>query len=399
MRTTGVLLLALSLGTGVAIHGAPAHAKGKAKRGGDDAAPAASAAEVNKLKAVRLGDPKAGTFKWGMKPEEVMAHGQGDRREEVRAAHRQGRRRIPASSSASATRWTREINAVKKSYTKFEGQKTGWDVSIVGPEFQQNTGEAVLVTKEDVWTRYFFFFEDGLYKMFLAFNKDAIEGKTFLEFGKGMEAKYGRAKRGLSRREDQGRRHATSLDHYEWTRRRRSPAAGRSVRVLRRLLPGALRRLDAGSRWPSGARSSTRARREGRAGRGRHQRKDKNEPRHQRQHHRPHHRQGGQEARRGGEARGHRRPVGPPARPPRLVRGPRTASRPNKSAPTSAPREGEPADGKKRQARLKNQRLDGARVSGGAAPLRYRGTGARGPSRVQPSARREGRGPDSWIRR
>jgi hypothetical protein len=28
---------------------------------------------INKIKAVRLGDPKAGTFKWGMKPEEVMA--------------------------------------------------------------------------------------------------------------------------------------------------------------------------------------------------------------------------------------------------------------------------------------------------------------------------------------
>ena len=35
---------------------------------------------------------------------------------------------------------TREINAVKKSYTKFEGQKSGWDVSIIGPEFQQGTG-------------------------------------------------------------------------------------------------------------------------------------------------------------------------------------------------------------------------------------------------------------------
>ena len=52
----------------------------------------------------------------------------------------------------------------------------------------------MLVTKEDIWTRYFFFFEDGLYKMFLAFNKDAIAGKSFTDFGKAMEAKYGRAK-------------------------------------------------------------------------------------------------------------------------------------------------------------------------------------------------------------
>ena len=100
----------------------------------------------------------------------------------------------------------REINAVKKSFTKFEGQKSGWDVSIIGPEFQQGTGEAVLVTKEDQWTRYFFFFEDGLYKMFLAFNKDALQGKSFADFGKSMEARYGNARAGLPRRQDQGRR-------------------------------------------------------------------------------------------------------------------------------------------------------------------------------------------------
>ena len=106
--------------------------------------------------------------------------------------------------------------AVKKSYTKFEGQKTGWDVSIIGPEFQQNTAEAVLVTKEDIWTRYFFFFEDGLYKMFLAFNKDAIGGKTFQEFGKGMEAKYGHAKEVY--RDDKTRGGVVhKLDHYEWS--------------------------------------------------------------------------------------------------------------------------------------------------------------------------------------
>src|SRR6185503_6757403 len=99
----------------------------------------------------------------------------------------------------------RELAAVKKSYTKFEGQKSGWDVSIIGPEFQQNTAEAVLVTKEDIWTRYFFFFEGGLYKMFLAFNKDAIGGKSF-----GVRQEHGGqvrpCERGLPRRQDARRR-------------------------------------------------------------------------------------------------------------------------------------------------------------------------------------------------
>jgi hypothetical protein len=216
MRITGTFALSLSLGVAVAVAGVSRHA-GAAKKGGGGggAAPAASAAEVNKLKAVRLGDPKAGTFKWGMKPEEVMAQA----RTSVEAKYEtrvDKARQDPGLQQRIRDEMQRELTAVKKSYTKFEGQKTGWDVSIIGPEFQQNTAEAVLVTKEDVWTRYFFFFEDGLYKMFLAFNKDAIGGKSFQDFGKAMEAKYGHAKEVY--RDDKTRGGMVhKLDHYEWS--------------------------------------------------------------------------------------------------------------------------------------------------------------------------------------
>jgi hypothetical protein len=215
MRKVGVFLLALSLGAGVVTHSSPAAAKAKGRRAGNDAAPpTASSAEVNKLKAVRLGDPKAGTFRWGMKPEEVMGQVKASLEKKYQPRIKEASQ-DPGKQQRVKDEEDREINAVKKSFTKFEGQKTGWDVSIVGPEFQQNTGEAVLVTKEDAWTRYFFFFEDGLYKMFLAFNKDAIEGKSFQDFGKGMEAKYGRA-REVYRDEKMkgGVRHV--LDHYDW---------------------------------------------------------------------------------------------------------------------------------------------------------------------------------------
>jgi hypothetical protein len=200
----------------VAVAGVSRYA-GAAKKGGGGggAAPSASAAEVNKLKAVRLGDPKAGTFKWGMKPEEVMAQARTSVEAKYEARVDKARQ-DPGLQQRIRDEMQRELTAVKKSYTKFEGQKSGWDVSIIGPEFQQNTAEAVLVTKEDVWTRYFFFFEDGLYKMFLAFNKDAIGGKTFQEFGKSMEAKYGHAKEVY--RDDKTRGGVVhKLDHYEWS--------------------------------------------------------------------------------------------------------------------------------------------------------------------------------------
>jgi hypothetical protein len=216
MRITGALVLAMSLGVAVTGASAVGHAKGKAKAAkGDGAAPAANSAEVNKLKAVRFDDPKAGAFKWGMSPDEVMA---------LVKSGIEGKYKPQLAKAASDPglqqrvheQMMKEVAAAKKSFTKFEGQKSGWDVSIIGQEFSQNTGEAVLVSKEDSWTRYFFFFEGGLYKMFLAFNKDALAGKSFQEFGKLMESKYGHAKE-VSRDDKVHGGVRRTLDHYEWS--------------------------------------------------------------------------------------------------------------------------------------------------------------------------------------
>jgi hypothetical protein len=227
MRITGAVVLAVSLGTAALLAGTPGYAKGKAKKGaaasGDEGhAPSASAAEVNKLKAVHLGDPKAGTFKWGMKPEEVMAEVRSGIETKYQPRIEQASQ-DPGKQQRVRDEMAREINAVKKSFTKFEGQKSGWDVSIVGPEFQQGTSEAVLVTKEEQWTRYFFFFEDGLYKMFLAFNKDALQGKGFKDFGKSLESKYGKGKEVYRDEKTKGGVDHI-LDHYVW-------AAGGSDRL------------------------------------------------------------------------------------------------------------------------------------------------------------------------
>ena len=165
---------------------------------------------------MRLGDPKAGTFKWGMKPEEVMAQAKTAVEAKYEARIDKARQ-DPGLQQRIRDELQRELAAVKKSYTKFEGQKSGWDVSIIGPEFQQNTSEAVLVTKEDIWTRYFFFFEDGLYKMFLGFNKDAHRWQVLPGVRQEHGGQVRQRARGLSRRQDQGRRRQRMLDHYEWS--------------------------------------------------------------------------------------------------------------------------------------------------------------------------------------
>ena len=96
--------------------------------------------------------------------------------------------------------------------------------------------------------------------MFLAFNKDAIGGKSFQEFGKSMEAKYGHAKEVY--RDDKTRGGVIhKLDHYEW-----SAGGGERLRLIDRSEFYGVYCLvlyDGGSRTAStsGARSSTPARR------------------------------------------------------------------------------------------------------------------------------------------
>src|SRR5690242_10713644 len=121
MRITGTFALSLSLGAAVAVAGFSGYANAgkKGGGGGGGAAPVASAAEVNKLKAVRLGDPKAGTFKWGMKPEEVMA--QAKTAVEAKYQERIDKaRQDPGLQQRIRDEMQRELTAVKKSFTKFE---------------------------------------------------------------------------------------------------------------------------------------------------------------------------------------------------------------------------------------------------------------------------------------
>ena len=220
MRRPGVILLAatLCLGTVAVTH--PVFAKSaksanSTKKGGGGAKGAAPpTAELAKLKAIKLGDPKAGSFSWGMSSTEVLEKAQmaisARYRERIEAA-----KADPGKQQRIRDELEKETKALKNSLTKFDGQKSGWDVSIIGPEFAQNNGEAVIQAKEEVWTRYFFFFEDRLYKMFLAFNKEVIGEKSFRDFGKEMADKYGTPRESY-RDEKQRGGVKRVLDHYEW---------------------------------------------------------------------------------------------------------------------------------------------------------------------------------------
>ena len=90
-----------------------------------------------------------------------------------------------------------KIAEITKTFVEFNGQKTGWDVSIIDDQFARNTDESMLVYWENSGgknqRRFFFFYQGKLWKMFLALDSKQIaeEQRTFDVFRKSMEGRFG----------------------------------------------------------------------------------------------------------------------------------------------------------------------------------------------------------------
>lgn len=199
---------AICLGIACALFASRAGAaeeKAKASKGAGKPAPTASSKELDKIK---------GEYKWGMTSEEVV----GKVQDFVRSTFDERLKKTihdPTKQDRVRKEMAAEVEKVKGKVIKFDGQKTGYDVSIVDQEFLHNTGESMLVIKEENATRYFFFADDRLYKMFLAFDKEMLQGKAFREFGQLMQARFGKAREvNVEERTKTGVK--VKLDHFVW---------------------------------------------------------------------------------------------------------------------------------------------------------------------------------------
>ena len=206
MRTFAQSLLALALVVPFAGSAAAAPKK-KPAAAKTVSAPAASTSELDKLK---------GDFKWGMSPDEVLVK----MVQKIEARYDERLKKTaqdPSKYDKIQKEMRAEVEKAKQhSLVKFDGQKTGYDVSIIDQEFGHKVGESMLVAKEDQSSRYFFFVSDRLYKMFIAFDKDMLDGKAFKDFGQLMQARFGKAKEiYVDERSKAGVNH--KLDHYVWS--------------------------------------------------------------------------------------------------------------------------------------------------------------------------------------
>ena len=182
MRRFGLSFLAMLLAlTTAQIAAAKGGKKGPEKVKGP--APIAKVAEIKELK---------GDYTWGMSPQQVKEK-LFAKIEENYKERLEKTRLDPAKNDGVRQQIKADKDRITKSFVKFEGHTPGWEVSIIDEEFVPGNGESMLVYQEAKQKRYFFFSGETLFKMFIAFDKEVVQGKSFADFGELMQQKFGRA--------------------------------------------------------------------------------------------------------------------------------------------------------------------------------------------------------------
>jgi len=182
MRKAALLLVLVPLAAGAA----PAPKKKPAEAAKAPAAPKANEKAVSEL---------MGPYRWGMTQEEVLgAIGKV-------LNDRLAPELVKISDVYEQTRMRRQVkeqvDQVRKTLVSFNGQKTGWDVSIIEGEFLHNDDESMMLYRETdpgsgrQQDRFFFFQHGKLWKQFIAFDMTPYKGKTFNDFRDAMQARYG----------------------------------------------------------------------------------------------------------------------------------------------------------------------------------------------------------------
>ncbi|MDJ0762451.1 MAG: hypothetical protein QNJ97_05625 [Myxococcota bacterium] len=94
------------------------------------------------------------------------------------------------------TKMIREINNLRNSYVKFDGDRSGYEGVMIEPEFTHNNGESMLMWDAGKFVEYLFFFDGRFWKRLRSFRRDSLEDKITFEgyvekltsmFGKGKE--------------------------------------------------------------------------------------------------------------------------------------------------------------------------------------------------------------------
>jgi len=138
--------------------------------------------------------PMIEEYEWGMSSDEVIKVLGAKIQKEFQ--EKMGKANDPIKEDKLHQDMLKKIKEVKKSYTEFTGQVTGYDSSLVKTEYTHKNSETMLVFTKDMkgdrkWDDYFFFINGKLWKIFRAFDAEMFPGLTWKDVQSAMESKFG----------------------------------------------------------------------------------------------------------------------------------------------------------------------------------------------------------------
>lgn len=131
-----------------------------------------------------------GTVVWGERKDEVLAKLRDESFGKLRDDP--ALRRDSVLMQEARRTAVERFKEVEKSWKELNGQRSGYEVSVVSDEFSPNNGEALLKVRDDVAQRFFFFIDGRLYKVVVAYTPDYVANVGFEAFVAHTARRYGK---------------------------------------------------------------------------------------------------------------------------------------------------------------------------------------------------------------
>jgi hypothetical protein len=95
-----------------------------------------------------------------------------------------------------------QVRRLTENYVEFDGDKTGWDVSPIAPEFTQGNREAMLVVTKKGTRDMYFFIQGRLWKWYRELSPESLGADNPDDALKALKERFGQGKSQQERRND-----------------------------------------------------------------------------------------------------------------------------------------------------------------------------------------------------
>lgn len=135
--------------------------------------------------------PALGDLRWGMEPRAVHDYF----RDKIRETYRVRLSKAPGTIEEDRIRheMDEELRRLRESYVRFDGERTGWDLSFLRGEFTHGNRESMLVYRDENSQNFYFFIQGRLWKWYKAFDAEVFQGQSFQQFAEAVQGRFGPA--------------------------------------------------------------------------------------------------------------------------------------------------------------------------------------------------------------